>query len=268
MTHAKRLGIVGLAALFCLFIVSPATAQQTTPTLQNETAARIYLDMTEFYSGLKSLAVTVTQTDTAEKKSQNERHVSRVRLMTEDPNRLVARAADDAVTEVISDGQTLYLYNPAANVYTEQPASPNFRGLYADFGRMPTVAVPDIVALLTPEKPQDVMNFTEALEYVGRESENGYDLHHLRVYRGEKPYDMWIDAGERPILWKIQTDNSQRIEEMEGTESLPQITSAAVYTNYRFNFAPSEDTFTFQPPESARKGPAEGGGEDQQTSEN
>jgi hypothetical protein len=87
---------------------------------------------------------------------------------------------------------------------------------------------------------------TESIEsgvYVGVESVEGRDCHHLAFSQAHVDWEIWIDAGERPLPRQIAITYK---EEPDAPQYI------AVLDKWDLAAAPTAETFRFQPPAGAK----------------
>ena len=84
---------------------------------------------------------------------------------------------------------------------------------------------------------------TNAL-YVGRHKVRGFSCHNLAFDKEKVHYQLWIDAGEKPLLRKV-------VVTQKGLPFAPQWT--AYLSDWNFSPQLADDLFTFKPPAGAQK---------------
>ncbi len=119
------------------------------------------------------------------------------------PDRLRVNAAGDLVNkEFFFNGKSITLYDRTRNVYGAMDVSPGIEAAldkaYKDFGV--TVALTD---LASPMLWEHISRRLERPGYAGRHKVRGVACHHIVFYRGDSEFQVWIDAGAKPLPRKI-----------------------------------------------------------------
>jgi hypothetical protein len=129
------------------------------------------------------------------------------------PDRMRVNAAGDLVNkEFFLNGKSITLYDRIHNVYGAMDVPPGIESAldktYRDYGV--TVALTD---LASPALWEHISRGFGRPGYVGKHKVRGIACHHLVFDRGDSEFQVWIDAGARPLPRKILVTATQR----EGT---------------------------------------------------
>jgi hypothetical protein len=160
------------------------------------------------------------------------------------PDKLRINAQGDTENkQFFYDGKTITLYDQPKNAYAVMAAPATIDEAldlaHKDYGL--TVALAD----LTHANAYAVMTKGQkhAL-YVGEGLVRGVKCHHLAFDRDDIQWQIWIDAGDKPLIRKIIINQKRLPAEPQWT---------ACFTDW--NFAPqlSDSLFVFTPPEKAVK---------------
>jgi hypothetical protein len=145
--------------------------------------------------------------------------------------------------QLIFDGKTLTLYDKDKNHYGALEIAGDIDAALEKAGKEYGVRVG--LAELGANRLAEHANqgLTNAL-YVGESKVRGVPCHHLAFDKEKVHYQVWIDAGDKPLLRKVVVTQKQ-------LPSGPQWT--AYFSDW--NFAPqlADNLFTFTPPEGAQK---------------
>jgi hypothetical protein len=145
--------------------------------------------------------------------------------------------------QLIFDGQTLTLYDQNENHYASIAAAGDIDAALAkgskEYGLH--VGLAELGANRLAEHANQ--GLTNAL-YVGESKVRGVPCHHLAFDKENVHYQLWIDAGEKPLLRKVVVTQKK----------LPYAPQWTAYFS-DWNLAPqlADNLFTFTPPEGAQK---------------
>ena len=145
--------------------------------------------------------------------------------------------------QLIFDGKTLTLYDKNKNHYAslEVPGDIDtaLAQAYKDYGLK--VGLADLGAANLWDHAGK--NVTNAL-YVGLHKVRGVPCHHLAFDRKDIHYQIWIEAGDKPLVRKIVITHKTR-------PGSPQWT--AYFSDWNLSPTLADDLFTFVPPAGAEK---------------
>lgn len=157
---------------------------------------------------------------------------------------------------VVANGEQLYIHMPDVNAYTLEPpiaALTDFPGLMHLSAQVPLGGVSDI--LLLDNFYETLMGGVQELRYVGVEDVKGQPCHRLHFVEADFDWDLWIAAGDQPLIRKIVPDAAKQLAEvnaqMEGhTVSMDVLIE---FDHWAVGGDVAQDVFVIAPPEGARK---------------
>jgi hypothetical protein len=160
------------------------------------------------------------------------------------PDRLRVNAEGDLIDkQFFFDGKTLTLYDKDHNVYGVLEVPPNIESALAkaskNFGvrvALTDLASPDLWELLNKRIKTSL--------YVGQSKIRGVLCHHLSFDGDKVQLQVWIEAGDQPLLRKVVLTHKQ----LPGS---PQWT--AYLSDWNFSPQLSDSLFAFSPPQGAQK---------------
>jgi uncharacterized protein (TIGR03067 family) len=172
----------------------------------------------------------------------------KVAYATEWPNRLRLRARpadnDKAGIDIVCDGRSLFVHRIDRNEYTETTAPLRL----ADFGdRLMSVGVANAGILfrnlLTDDPAETLMLGVNAAVYAGIERIDDRPAHYLKFTQDDFDWELWVAAEGNPLVLKMRSKftGGNMVEVVE------------TYTNWQIDASAPEGTFTFKPPEGAKK---------------
>jgi hypothetical protein len=126
------------------------------------------------------------------------------------PDRVRVNAAGDLLNkEFFFNGKSITLYDRTHNVYGAMDVPPGIEAAlekaYKDFGL--TVALTD---LASPMLWEHISRGLERPSYAGKHKVRGIACHHIVFDRGDNEFQVWIDAGAKPLPRKILVTTGKR----------------------------------------------------------
>lgn len=174
---------------------------------------------------------------------------AKYKVAVQRPNRfLLLRTDGDLGGTVASDGETLVEYRSELRQYTvvEAPKSLDEFGSGTLDGGMGGI----MMAMLSDDPMERLTGQVTSSEYLGVETLEGVECHHLKFMAEEWDYDIWVTTGEKPTIRRIAPDLSKQLGEEE-KEIGYSIKISYDATNWKFDPELPDATFAFTPPASA-----------------
>lgn len=241
-----------LIAILLLFL--PGLARGTAGSSEAKSAVKspaspnpdkILQDMTEFLKSLGQFSfradVTDDQVYSEGKKLQ---YSLDLEVAVRRPNKIRVNGQGDLENqEVFYDGLTLTLYNHDQNLYAIVPMPPTIdealTKAHQEFGLQ--VALADLVC--TNAYKLMIKNVTHTL-YVGLHRVRGVLCHHLAFDQDDIQWQIWIEAGDKPLPRKILINQKKLLGEPQWT---------AFLTDWNLSPKLPDNMFTFVPPTGSRQ---------------
>jgi hypothetical protein len=221
----------------------PATAP---PTRSVEARADQELKrMGAFLAGLPHFAFEAEETFDELPDGQLRRQLTNVRrVAVERPNHLAADATGDTLNRASwYDGRTVTVLDKEHNVYAtiEAPATidATFDKLADEYG-----FVLPLADLLYSDPYAVLMEGVSYGRYLGIHQAAGVDCHHLALSQDTIEWQIWIDAGDKPLPRKLVISYVQEPGE-------PQY--SAVIRRWNLDSKAPEGLFTFEAPDGAQR---------------
>lgn len=141
------------------------------------------------------------------------------------------------------DGKTLTLYNRIKNVWATTPMTGSLEDMMKRCAGEYDIVIP-LGDLLFANPYQVLTQNLQAGGYIGQALKCGVDTHHLAFDSAALDWQIWIQAGDKPLPYKVIVD----FKNLPGTPRF----SAVIY---KWNLNPDlpESTFTFTPSKGAEK---------------
>lgn len=201
--------------------------------------------MSDFLAKLPRFALEAEETFDELPEGELRRQLTNLRrVAVERPNHVAADATGDTLNRASwYDGRTATVLDKENNVYATVEARPTidatFDMLADDYG-----FVLPLADLIYSDPYAVLMEGVTYGRYLGIHQAAGVPCHHLAFSQPTIEWQIWIDAGERPLPRKLVISYVQEPGE-------PQY--AAVIRRWTLDATPPAGLFTFEAPEGAQK---------------
>ena len=263
LAMGKNRGRRVLLAL-CVSLLAAGTAwgqeEQPAPKIDPK-ADEVMHRLSDFYGGLQSLAFAVTVTMRVETEGMKQEMTTTQAIALRRPDRLAIRLVKGMMgATLVCDGQSVYTHLPFMKKYKVKKAPGALDALFqqpeALFVLGSTRSRLPLSTLLTSKPYQMLMEGVTAGDYVGMDEIEGAQYHHLKFYQEEIDWEIWVQAGEQPLVHKIVPDLSRQLA--QARQITPDMGEMKMETTVRFeNWAVNPDLpdalFVFTPPADAEK---------------
>jgi hypothetical protein len=253
-------------AIFILTIAmastSPASAQEAplqpvpppgpgwslpsaSPTGLEPRAVALLKKMTDFVSGLKAFSFTIEGTvDIVADTGQKIQYIGHTEVLVRRPDRLwLRRVGPLAQVEGFYDAKSTTLYDTQANYYATRPAPADLDGL---LDMVQDKLGMDLLAadVLYSDLYDGLMRYTESGFYVGVGVVGGVRAHQL-AFRGKYiDWQVWIDAGPRPVPLKYLVTRKWYAGAPE---------EGVVLSSWNTEPKATDEMFVFKPPTGSKR---------------
>jgi hypothetical protein len=222
---------------------TPGAAAQPTNAVSPE-AIQALKNMGAFLQTLKRFEVTTDVTgERVLQDGQKLQHTAAATLYVVRPNKLRARMASArAERELVFNGKTVTLFTPAQKSYSSVELVDTLDGLTDKLQQRYGVEIPlsDLFVWGTPAAPFDKI---ESAMNAGQDFIGEVLTDHYAFRQGKLDWQIWIEAGSRPLPRKIVIAN-------RSDEARPQSVSLI---DWNLKPAFKDSVFTFVPPKGVTK---------------
>lgn len=259
MRHTRAFAVL-LTAIFAMIAPAtqaqdkpaspPTTATSTAPAADPDidpAAVEILKKMTDYLSKATNLRIDVSDSiDIMNDEGAMIQYNHERTLLLSRPDKLAAVVEGDLRHDAIFyDGKKLTVWNPTANVYAQIDAPPTVDELLTALREKYGIELPG--ADIIRSNLQDVVKGAAlSIRYIGLHNTGGVSSHHVLVAGPKADWQLWIDAGDKPVLRKIVIQYRER-------PGRPQCTLIFKSIEVLDTLAP--ESFMFEPPVSAEKIP-------------
>jgi peroxiredoxin len=248
----RRIAVVLLIALIsCAWLFAPTLAKAADAA--DPKPEELLHKVADYLAGLPALSCNIDSSIHIQAQGIDNRMDTKMRLRLERPNRL-AIVLDEGLMgmTVISDGKELTQYLPTMNRYTVKEAPADLKDWSAAEAGMMGVSGEYLAA--------DADKFYKALiegvtksEYLGVEEVDSAKCHHLRFEQEQFDWEIWIDAGEKPLVCKIVPDLTKQFTDAEGFMQGAKMEYVVTFKDWNVEPKFTEADFAFTPPDGATK---------------
>ena len=239
----RRTGVLrAVAAATVLTLCTLSSAQSETP---EEGAKRILKAMSDYVTGQKSISLKFdSDIEAITPQLEKIQFTNSGQLTLNRPDKLRAtRTGGYADVELVFDGKTLSAFGKNINAYAQIETTGTIDELIERLRAEHGLALPAADLLLSQPYEELIANVLEA-KHIGSGVIDGVECEHLAFRNPETDWQLWVEAGDRPIPRKYVITSKT-------------VTGAPQYTvrikDWESNAQTEADTFIFTPPEGAKK---------------
>jgi hypothetical protein len=195
-------------------------------------------------SNLKQFGIKVEETFDEMSSSGQKIQLSNHRtVLVSRPNRIKAESEGDTAKRYFYyDGKTITLFDPEAKLYAASKAPAAIDAMFDFLNETHGFSIPT-ADLLYADPHKILTEQVEDGEYVRLHRVGTKKCHHLAFRQRGMDWQLWVDAGEKPLPLKFLITYRRQPGE-------PQF--ASMFT-WDLSAKPADDDFVFKAPEGARK---------------
>jgi hypothetical protein len=250
--------VLTLGILASPLVTALDTPAAPAPSTQVDPEAKTALDrLGAFYKALNSFTVDNTITMNSSQGTTQESMKLDYHIAVARPDKLAMTLGESKFGAVLyRNGPDLAFYMPMMNQYAlEQAPSSLYDTAVMAVLNGPSSFLSIVASLMAGDPAAQILEGVTEAKYVGLEDLNGIKHAHVKLVQEEIDYDLWIDAGERPLLTKVVPDFAKAMakEPKQPGEPDAKITVEVAFANWAANATIPGDRFTFTPPDGAVK---------------
>jgi thiol-disulfide isomerase/thioredoxin len=227
-------------------------------------AQKVLDDFGKFYKSTKGFEVTSAVDLVIEQGGQKQSQKFDIDLAAERPNKLAFKLeSPQGGATIVSDGSEVAAYVNAFQKYTVEKAPPAWDGLWANpmvqgpmsFGNASVVTM----ALLSDSPVKKLLEKVSGATYGGIVDLDGQKMHLIKASSEEMDWQLWIDAGEKPLVRQFVPDLGKALERMAkaSKQKSPfanlKVSNTVSYKDWKLDPKFDAKTFVFEVPEGAEK---------------
>ncbi|MEX0611634.1 MAG: DUF2092 domain-containing protein [Pirellulales bacterium] len=253
--------VVCACAAFSLLSCDQRTRQRSAAGRNEASAApqpeELLKQMTEYLGDLPAFSCKVESEIHIQAKAMDNRMVTKWTVRMERPNRLAIIVNEGMMgMTYVSDGKQVVQYIPMMNRYAVSDAPADFSDLRHTTGAF-AYATMALSGSMIPDRGQafydKLMDGATKAEYVGTDKIGGVLCHHCRLHRTDYKWDIWIEAGDKPLVRKMAPDLSMRLEDAGGRLEDAKMEYSVAFSEWDVAPKFTDADFAFTPPADARQ---------------
>lgn len=203
-------------------------------------SARVLKQFSQFYANARACRFVVDGhilVDHPDKKTEKKTHM---RITAAKPNRLeLVLGEGDDTQRVITDGKVVTHHIPAMKQYISRSLVLGEPVLTSDMLRIPLGQ-----ALFAKDPLAELKRSTAKAGYLGTQTLDGVEHHHIRLERRAGDLDLWIAAGDRPLLRRVKLDCARAVKEQG---RLGNVITTIDFSDWQIDPDLGKDRFAFKP---------------------
>jgi len=249
----RRTLVPGLVALLTVGTAFPTAGQSTDANVSAELdaqAERVLRDLADRFRQTDTVQVEAVLEVTTRSGDQSRQMTNRFQFAVERPDHFAMRLIEgQRGGNIIADGEEVLIEVPAyqQHMVRDQPASLD-ELLNSDLVANLSGGIGTFIGTFMSANPYD--RFIQGLDagrYIGKTTVEGREYHQLRLRKGEETFDMWVAAGDEPIIRRIVPDTSG--VQQSGPDGQPiSIDVAIAFEDWQFGGDIPDDRFAFEVP--------------------
>jgi hypothetical protein len=247
MVSSPYLALLG--SMFARSIVFPGCAVMliliTAAQAQDDSARRILKSMSDYVASQKIISLTFdTDIEVITPDIQKIQFSSSGQVLLSRPDKVRAtRTGGYADVELVFDGKTATIFGKNVNAFTQVDSPGSIDALIDRLRTDYSVEMPGADLLLTRVYDELIVDVIDA-KHIGQGVIDGVECEHLAFRNAEVDWQLWVEAGARPIPRKYVITS-------KSVTGAPQYT---VHIKQWSSDAPaSADAFVFKAPADAKK---------------
>ncbi len=240
-----RLGrILSFFVVAVLMITSVASQEKSRPEIEPR-AREILRNLNDYLAQAREFGFEVVETiDEIQDTGFLLQYSNLRRIGIRRPNRMVVDVSGDTLNRTAwYDGSTLSLFDKQHNLYSRMETPATLNETFDELAERYEVVLP-LADLLSENFIEKILEQVELGFYVGLHNVERWKCHHLAFSQPFVDWQIWIEAGAKPIPRKLVITH----KEIPGA---PQHTS--LIRNWREPLPLPDSTFHFIPPEGAEE---------------
>jgi hypothetical protein len=254
------------AAVLMLALCSAAMGQPKIPDEKpapklDPKATEVVRQMCDYFKAAQGFSVDIVRTLTLTANGKKNEMTSTVHMSVRRPN-LVSASWERSGAQVVPitgtlvcDGKNLYVHIPLLKQYTAGKAPADLGAVFSSKAAIPLVAdAPIFLDSLLENNPYDsFMDGVLSATCAGTEEIAGAKYHRVKFVQDDADVEVWIAAGEKPLLLKAMLDAAKSLQHVEGLPADAQMKLTIRFEKWAMNPDLPDERFKFVPPEDAQK---------------
>jgi peroxiredoxin len=251
----RRIAVVLLIALvFSAWLARASFAQAAEAVANRPKPEALLRTFADYLTGLPSFSCQIESSIHVEAEGVDNRMDSKMTVRLARPNRLAIVLEEGIMgMTLVTDGKQMTQYVPTINRYTVNDAPSRLE----DFDGAGGVGMMGVSGEYLSDNGEQfykaLMEGVASSEYIGEEDVDGVRCHRCRFVQEDFNWDIWIDAGEQPLVRKIVPDMSKQFAQAEGLLAGAKMEYEVAFKEWNVEPKFTDADFAFTPPAEAEK---------------
>jgi hypothetical protein len=214
-------------------------------TGEGQNAFVLLKGMCDYVAGLDKFSLVAnTTTDNVTADGDKVQLAARRTMQVDRPNKFAVDVnGDNGAKRFVYDGKSITMFDGAANAYSTVPMPDTIDAALDTLARDYGAAVP-LEDLMYKDLFARLESIATTGQYLGLTDLDGVKCHHLAFSASNADCEIWIDAGDKPLLRKMTIDYKQNAPRTRYSAAIVQWNASPTFT---------PETFTFTPPGDAKQ---------------
>lgn len=248
----RFLTVTTVWAVLSAIVFAPAMAAAAE---QGDTASpgEIVSKMTAYLAGVERFSIDVTVDYELRMDDDLDEMTLNYALAFKRPDRLSLHMVNPQVEVLfVVDSTRFITYIPPFRQYIEEAAPSDPSVVVTQSGSGPITELMALVSEFVKPRPfEGLLTSVTSSSYEGREAIDGVECHHLHFAHRAGAWDMWVEAGETPVVRRIVLDLAELLADMKAKDFEG---SLSVEAGLRWSFEGVDDTrFVFNAPDGVTR---------------
>jgi peroxiredoxin len=250
-----------LTAALCAFTFTAFA--QNTPAVISPEAEKTIVAAADFHKALKSASATIVVKITQEiPGGPKGDSTTKATFAMARPNKMDLRFTESSNGEVtfVSDGRTVWVHSVGLSQFIVDDAPKDMETLLRDNSHIGMLLgeMGPLGDLFRANPRAAILSSVTSCKVVGTEKIGGVECTRVHGEQVEMDWDAWFQTGPQPALRKFVFSPLKGMlagarEEDKAKLIGARIEAAASFDDWKFDFAPEGNAFTFEPPKGAKK---------------
>ena len=240
---------------------APAVAAPAAPAAMDPKARELLEQMSAYFAGLKGFSLTLNASMKLEAQGMKQDMTSEFTVAVEKPNRIAIVLREGLMGgTMVCDGTTMYTCIPQLKRYVETPAPADFDALFGDQMQMAMAVAnrPSLLILTSMIQSKPFERLSEGVtggKYLGEEDVDGVKCRHAKFEQADFDWEIWVEAGDKPLLRKLVPDMSKALaqaEEVPEPMAQAKVSMLETLSGWQVNPTFTAETFKFSPADATK----------------
>ena len=250
----ERSAAAAVAVCFALTLAAASdAAKKENVDAQTEAVVR---KLSDYFRKAKTLSLTVNRAYqvTGDGLKSEASYVYNIAVARPNRINLAMKSGAQGVT-VVCDGKKFYIHMHGRDAYGVEDAPGSLDELF-ELPLFTRVVGPLFMhdVLLREDPYEQIFEDVASAKYLGKVKLDGRECHHVKFFQDDIDWELWVDAGDRPLPLKAVVDATRSAKRTLGPR-YRNIKAFATFTfeKWQIDTPLPDETFVFTPPKGVAK---------------